>query len=150
MKKRAHASPWIAQLQKNHTSTALSNDCKTDITIIGGGIAGIATAYYLLRDTKHHVTIIEAYKIAHGATGHNAGQIVSYFEKPFKQLAKEFGLKKAAAGQHDILSAWDLLNEIYDETGIQVPFYQFIGYAGCTSPKQVLLHLENMHLMKRA
>lgn len=147
--KRGHTSPWIVQLQKDHYSAILSKDSETDITIIGAGIAGISTVYFLLKSTKFRVVVLEGYKIAHGATGHNAGQIASYFEKPFKELVKEYGLQKAASGQKDVLSAWNLLEGIYDETGLQVPFYQFIGYAGCSSYKQVLLHLENIYLMKK-
>lgn len=41
------------------------------------------------------ISLVEAKKIAHGATGHNAGQVVLYFEKPFQDIVKEYGIKQA-------------------------------------------------------
>jgi glycine/D-amino acid oxidase-like deaminating enzyme len=41
------------------------------------------------------VTLLESYKIAHGATGHNAGQIVPYFEKPFIEIVEDYGITMA-------------------------------------------------------
>lgn len=45
---------------------------ETEILIIGGGIAGVATAYYLAR-TGHEVVLLERQEIASGASGLNAG-----------------------------------------------------------------------------
>jgi glycine/D-amino acid oxidase-like deaminating enzyme len=48
------------------------------------------TAYMLLMHTSHKVTLIEAKRLAHGATGHNAGQVAAYFEKPFDEIVEEY------------------------------------------------------------
>lgn len=143
-------SPWLMQLKKKKTRTSLKKDIETEIAIIGGGIAGVCTAYFILRDTHKKVVLIEATKIAHGATGHNAGQMVSYFERPFKSIVAEFGLQMAARGQKDILSAWKLIEEIYQEVEPKAPFSQFIGFAGCTTYDQVVEHLENKYLRAQA
>ena len=47
---------------------------ETEIIIIGGGIAGVATAYYLAQ-AGHKVVLIERREIASGASGFNAGTI---------------------------------------------------------------------------
>lgn len=114
-----------------------------DVVIVGGGIAGVVTAYFTLRNTDNGVLLLEADKIAHGATGHNAGQITSYFERPFSDIVREFGLTLAAEGQKAVESGWLLLDEIYGEAGLQTPLYRFTGYAGLSSLDQALLHLEN-------
>jgi glycine/D-amino acid oxidase-like deaminating enzyme len=48
------------------------------------------TAYMLLMHTSFRVTIIELKRLAHGATGHNAGQAAAYFEKPFEEIVQEY------------------------------------------------------------
>ena len=63
--------------------------------VAGAGIAGIATAFFTLKYTDKNVTLLERYKLAHGATGHNAGQVTSYFESGFASMAEEFGLDMA-------------------------------------------------------
>ncbi len=139
-------SPWIQELNRSRIRTILDQHMHGEIAIIGGGIAGMTTAYYLLKETKKHVTLIEADKIAHGASGHNGGQAVDYFERPFSDIAQEFGLKMASAGQQAIQSSWQLLQRILRHTKINVPFDHFIGYAGCTNLAQLEQHLKTKQL----
>lgn len=142
-------SPWIKELNFDRITNKLKGSHSTDVAIIGGGIAGMTTAYFTLKNTDKKVVLIEAGKIAHGATGHNAGQVVDYFERPFSDLVAEFGLKMASEAQNSIHSAWDLLNIILIDSGIDINFSKFIGYAGCASLQHLNLHLHNKYLKKK-
>lgn len=135
-------SPWLTQLHPDRATQSLEKDTTVDVVIIGGGIAGITTLYYLLKHTDKKIILLEANKIAHGATGHNAGQIVAEFEKPLADLVKEYGVKKAVAGLGDVESAWELLLEILEDTGIDIPFREFIGYGGYSEQQQLIADLE--------
>ncbi len=143
-------SPWLRQLKANRASNKLAADIVTDISVIGGGIAGISTAFYLLKHTSARVAMLERYKVAHGATGHNAGQVVSYFERGFASLVDEFGLELATKGQKDVEDAWQLLDEMYTDARLTIPFSRFLGHAGLSSYEQVLLHLKNNAWRKKA
>jgi len=136
-------SPWIQQLKRTDPTVPINKDVEADVAIVGGGIAGITTAFFTLRNTNKSVVLIEASKIAHGATGHNAGQITSYFERPLAELVEEFGLTLATDGQRAVESGWILIDEIVAEACLQTPLYRFTGYAGLSSLDQVLLHLKN-------
>lgn len=143
-------SPWIHQLKRTRPLAMLSSDLETDVAIIGGGIAGVSTAYYTLKNTNKSVVLIEADKIAHGATGHNAGQLVSYFEEPFSKLVKKFGLIKAAEGQMAIESVWALVDEIFRETQLQTPMSIFTGYAAGRDIEEILVHIRNNSFRMKA
>ncbi len=136
-------SPWLHQLARTRPIVPLDRDLEADVVIVGGGIAGVVTAFFTLRDTDKTVVLLEAGKIAHGATGHNAGQITSYFERPFSSLVDEFGLDLATDGQRSVESAWTLLEEIVATAGLHTPFYRFEGFAGVATLDQVLQHLKN-------
>ncbi len=136
-------SPWIQQLKRTRPVVPLGKDAQTDVVIVGGGIAGLTTAFFTLRDTHKTVLLLEADKIAHGATGHNAGQITSYFERPLSELVEEFGLELAIGGQRSIESGWTLIDEIIAAANLRTPLYRFTGYAGLSSFEQVLQHLKN-------
>lgn len=140
---KINQSPWLAQLNRTRPVTTLSDNIATDIAIVGGGIAGIMTAYFILRDTDKKVVMIEADKVAHGATGHNAGQITSYFERPLSVLVEQFGLDMASRGQEAIENTWALLDAIRDEVNLTTSIYRFTGHAGVCSLEQLLIHLEN-------
>jgi len=143
-------SPWLYQLRRIRPVSHLQYDLESDLAIIGGGIAGVATAYYALKHTDQNVVVVEAGKVAHGATGHNAGQLVSYFERPFSELVKEFGLDMAAAGQLAVESAWGLLDDIFQETQLRTPIHQFTGYAAGRDIDEVLVHIKNNQFRLKA
>ncbi len=143
-------SPWIAQLNFKRRSVSLLDDATADVAVIGGGIAGLATAYFLLQHTDKSVVLLEADKIAHGATGHNAGQLVSYFERDFTELVEEFGLEQAAAGQAAVESAWQLLEGMIADAALSLPLHRFTGYDGYSTLEQLLSRLEEDKLRHEA
>lgn len=136
-------SPWIQQLKRTRPLDKVTTNTDGDIVIVGGGIAGVSTAYFILKNTNRKVLLVEAGKIAHGATGHNAGQIVSYFEKQLAGIAEEFGMDLAVEAQKDINSAWELLQGICSDLKLQTPFYEFSGYAGISDFDEIITHLKN-------
>jgi len=145
-----YQSPWITQLKRVRAAQALDRDLTAEVAIVGGGIAGVSTAYHILRETARGVILLEADRVAHGATGHNAGQAVSYFERPFPDLSAEFGLAMAAAGQRAIRDSWGILEEIFRTARLTTPLWRFTGYAGFTTAEQVLQRLEAVALMDTA
>lgn len=147
---KKNVSPWLHQLDKERPTRRLEHDIDTDVAIVGAGIAGIATAFYTLKQTSLHVALLEAFRLAHGATGHNAGQVVSYFERGFASLAEEFGLERASQGQKAIEGAWDLLDEIYSDAKLSIPFSKFLGHAGLSSEAQVISFLRSSNLRRKA
>ena len=84
-------SPWIAQMAPDGPPRPLSEDATADVVIIGAGIAGVATAFFTLRSTTKRVVLLERDRVARGATGRNAGQLTTYFERPLFDIAAEFG-----------------------------------------------------------
>jgi glycine/D-amino acid oxidase-like deaminating enzyme len=143
-------SPWIAQLNQDRPTRELKNDLAADIVVVGGGIAGITTAYYTLTRTNRSVVLVEGHKIAYGATGHNAGQLVTYFERPFSKIIKQFGLKLAAEGQTAVESAWTLLDDMIKDAHLTAPCYQFTGQAGIQDLTELLTHLKNNSFRQKA
>lgn len=147
---KINKSPWIEQLNRDRAVVTLTEDIATDIAIIGAGIAGISTAYFILKHTNKKVIVIEKGKLAHGATGHNAGQIASYFERPFYELVDEFGLDQAAQAQKAVESAWELLDEMYTDAGLSIPLSRFLGHAGFSTYDQVIRHLKDNACRRKA
>ncbi len=145
-----NASPWLAQLERTRDVISITENAQADVVIVGAGIAGIMTAYYTLRDTDKRVILVEADKVAHGATGHNAGQITSYFERPLSSLVEEYGLDMAARGQEAVESAWVLLDQIRNEARLATSVHRFTGHAGVRSLSQLVGHLENNYYRQQS
>lgn len=136
-------SPWLHQLNRERPVVPHNKDVRADVVVLGAGIAGVMTTYFLLNTSDRGVLMIDAGKVAHGATGHNGGQLVSYFERPFHDIAREYGLKMAAEGQMDIESSWKLLEQIQRKEKMQTPCHIVEGQAGCVDLPTLMEHLKN-------
>ena len=105
----------------------LLSDATSDIAIVGAGIAGVATAFFTLRSTSLRVLLIERDRVAHGATGRNAGQLTTYFERPLSDIAHEFGESAAIDAQRAFDSAHELLDLLAAEVSSSVRVERFTG-----------------------
>ena len=76
--------------------------------IVGGGIAGLSSAYFLLEAGETDIVIIEKNTIGSGSTGHSAGMLICEPEHaPWEHYVKKYGKKLAGDyydAQHDALS----------------------------------------------
>jgi glycine/D-amino acid oxidase-like deaminating enzyme len=80
------------------------------IVIIGGGIIGCSTAYFLTRHPKynpekHSITILEASGIASGASG-KAGGLLALWAYPNSLVPLSFRLHKELAAEHGGDQRW--------------------------------------------
>lgn len=141
-------SPWIEQLRRGDPPRPLDRDLVTDVAVIGAGIAGTSTAFFVLRDTDRRVVLVERGTIGHGATGHNAGQLATYFERPLSDLVDEFGLDMAIDAQRGLDGAWDLIELMAEECGSPQRLDRFTGNMGMFSLNHVLVHLGHSALRR--
>jgi glycine/D-amino acid oxidase-like deaminating enzyme len=146
---RPNESPWIAQLAPDGPARPLRADLTTDVAIVGAGIAGVATAFFVLRSTPLRVLLIERDRVARGATGRNAGQLTTYFERPLASIAAEFGEDQAIEGQRAFDDAHELLDLLASESEATVRIDRFTGHMGMFSLNHVLVHLRNNQVRRR-
>jgi glycine/D-amino acid oxidase-like deaminating enzyme len=134
-------SPWIEQLDPDTPPSRLRTDVATDVAVVGAGIAGVSTAFFVLRETDARVLLLERDRVGHGATGHNAGQLTTYFERPLGDLVDAYGFDQAIAAQRAIDEAWLLLDEMVAVSGATVPIERFVGHMGMFTLDHLAVHL---------
>jgi len=142
-----HESPWLHYSENKRQPKTLTENTSANIAVVGAGIAGISTAYFLLKHTSiPKIVLLEGSLAAHGASGHNGGFLATYFERSFRDLVSEFGLELAADGQKEFDSAWELFDEILLDTQINLPVHKFTGYTGIQTLEQTIGFLEDNRL----
>ncbi|RNC29017.1 MAG: Gamma-glutamylputrescine oxidoreductase [Candidatus Dichloromethanomonas elyunquensis] len=105
----------------------LDRDIQVDIAIIGGGITGISTAYFL---NQHGVkaAILEADRILQGTTGHTTAKITSQhgliYSKIKEQMSQEMAQQYADANQ----AAIQMINAIARENHIECDYVPQSAY----------------------
>jgi glycine/D-amino acid oxidase-like deaminating enzyme len=93
-------------------SRKIATDCpsRVDVAVIGGGLVGIATAYYLKGMGCQHVAVLEKNFVGHGASGRNAGFLLSGMAEPYSRLVVGMGqesarmLTRATIENHDLIA----------------------------------------------
>ncbi|MGW0048537.1 FAD-dependent oxidoreductase [Nocardia cyriacigeorgica] len=106
---------------------ALDRDAHVDVAVIGAGIAGLSTAWELLR-TGRSVAVVEAGPIAAGVTGYTTAKVTSLHTLIYHRLASSLGEPAArlyAASQQDALGH---LAQTVDELGIDCQLEQCAAY----------------------
>jgi len=143
-------SPWIEQLRRDAAPQPLTADATSDVAVIGAGIAGASTAFFLLERTDLSVVLIERGQLARGATGHNAGQLTTEFERPLRELVAAYGFDMTMEAQRTIEESWNLLDAMVERCSASVRVDRFIGHMGMFTLNHVCVHLESSALRQRA
>jgi glycine/D-amino acid oxidase-like deaminating enzyme len=139
----SNRSPWVAQLAPDDAPRPLTADTAADVVVVGAGIAGVATAFFTLRSTSKSVLLVERDRVGRGASGHNAGQLTTYFERPLCDIAAEFGSSLAGEAQRGIDEAHDLLDAIVAEAEATVRVERFPGRLGMFNRHHLEVHLRS-------
>lgn len=77
----SHPSLWLAR------STAPE---EVETAVVGGGIAGLSAAYWLVRGGRK-VVLLEAESVAAHASGRNAGYLMTGTPEPYAELVRHLG-----------------------------------------------------------
>lgn len=109
---------------------SLSKNIETDVAVVGGGIAGLLTAYFL-KQAGFKVAVIEEYKIATGTTGYTTAKITSAHGLIYKYLIDKFGQEKAQiyadANQNAIEKIADLVEKLkIDCDFVRLPAFTYV------------------------
>src|SRR6185503_584089 len=85
-------SLWLDGVQRSYP--ALEGDTTADVAIVGGGIAGIATAYFLAKAGARPI-VLEGRGVAEAASGRNAGFLLAGVAENFVAASRRYGAENA-------------------------------------------------------
>jgi gamma-glutamylputrescine oxidase len=87
---------------------ALEGTVRADVAVIGGGLTGVAAAWYL-RERGASVAVVERGPLASGASGRNAGFLLAGTSQCYAMAVRSHGRERArtlwevSRGNHDLL-----------------------------------------------
>lgn len=114
----------------------LQEDIHTDVTIVGGGITGITTAYLLsLEGVK--VTIIDAGRLFNGTTGHTTAKVTSQHGIIYDELIQHFGEEQAKMYYLANDAARAFIKDTIEKRNIECEFEESDAYIYTNSEKEL-------------
>ncbi|WP_426499138.1 FAD-dependent oxidoreductase [Streptomyces sp. D54] len=118
-----HASPY----------PRLTEDIAVDVAVVGGGIAGLSTAWELAR-TGRRVAVLEADRIASGVTGYTTAKVSALHSLVYDRLRRAHGAQAARLYAASQLDAVERLAAIVDEVGIACDLERVSAYSYAAGP----------------
>ena len=127
-------SSWYANLEEPIKSAKLTDSVLSslgeepvDVAIIGGGIAGLTTAYLLSKSGKK-VAVIEDGYIGSGETGRTTAHITHALDDRYYNLEQKHGLDGARSAANSHTAAINLIESIVKEENIDCDFERLDGF----------------------
>ncbi len=99
----------------------LNGDIECGVLVIGGGMAGILTAYYLQKAGRQ-VVVAEGNRIGGGMTEGTTAVITAQHDTPYRDLIKHYGVRSAKDYLQANLLAVKQFKELIDGEGIDCDF----------------------------
>ncbi len=99
----------------------LKEDIETDVLIIGGGITGISSLYFL-KDSDLDITLVDAFNIASGQTSKSTGKLTYLQGLLYNKIENIYDKDIAVKYLKSQKEAIDLVKEIIIENNIKCDF----------------------------
>jgi glycine/D-amino acid oxidase-like deaminating enzyme len=103
--------------------SSLDGDAHYDVAIVGGGLTGLWTAYYLTeRDPSLRIVVMEKEIAGFGASGRNGGWCSALFPSGTAKLEKLHGRDAAIAQRRAMIETVDEVGRVTAKEGIDCDF----------------------------
>ena len=141
-------SIWLKTNREDRKYRTLDKNIEVDVCIIGGGITGISTAYYLSKEGGIKVAVFEKDKICSKTTGKTTGKITSQHHLFYKYLidskGKEFAKKYLKANEQAIKN----IEEIINKESIECDFKRKKAYVFTKEPGKLQMINDEINAVK--
>lgn len=120
-------SAWFSNLRRPLRFNKLNQNISVDVAIVGGGIAGITTAYLLSKSGKS-VAVLEDGYIGSGETGRTTAHITHALDDRYYNIEKKHGSKGAKVAAESHTAAIDFIDRFAREEEIDCAFERLDGF----------------------
>lgn len=113
-------SLWLATTPQT-SYPSLDTDMSVDVAVVGGGLAGISTAWFL-KEEGYRVAVLEADRICQGTTGHTTGKITCQHDLIYAEITTQFGQELAQQYADANQSAIRVMADLVDKQKLDCDF----------------------------
>ncbi|PTY06670.1 FAD-dependent oxidoreductase [Opitutaceae bacterium EW11] len=144
-----HTRSFWTHERLDFSAPMLRDDTSTDVCIVGGGIAGLTTAYLLSRENIN-VVVIDATAPGSGETSRTTAHLSSVIDDRFYNLERWHGAASARLAAESHAAAISLIERIVGEEAIDCEFRRLDGFLFTPQADGLRLLEEELEAARRA
>lgn len=145
---QASTSIWMATAN-TPSQSRLRENIRTDVCIIGAGIAGLSTAYLLGREGRS-VVVLDDGLIGGGMTGRTTAHLTNAYDDRYVEIEKIHGAEAARLTADSHTAAIERINAIVTREKIDCDFEWLDGFLFARTPDDVQLLDDELAAAHRA
>jgi glycine/D-amino acid oxidase-like deaminating enzyme/nitrite reductase/ring-hydroxylating ferredoxin subunit len=126
VEERTHKSLWTVTAPARRYP-ALTGELEVDVVVIGGGIAGLTTAWLLKQEGKR-VAVVEMHRLLTGQTGQTTAHLTELLDTPYATLMTDFGEKGARMAAESSRAAIEKIAGLVERLRISCGFQRLPGF----------------------
>lgn len=115
------------EIKKQIKEPTLTQNLKTDILIVGGGITGISCAFELSK-THQNITVVDQNKCGHGVTLRTTGKLTFLQGDQYSKIENCYGIEKAKLYLRSQQEAIQIAKENIEKYRIDCDFQEVDSY----------------------
>ena len=145
---QANTSIWMATAT-TPAQSRLRESIRTDICIVGAGIAGLTTAYLLGREGRS-VVVLDDGLVGGGMTGRTTAHLTNAFDDRYVEMEKIHGAEGARLTAESHTAAIEKISEIVTSEKIDCDFEWLDGFLFAATPDHLELLDDELAASHRA
>lgn len=132
----SQGSYWLETAPAGAPAPPPDSDVSVDVAVVGGGIAGLSTAWELARRGRE-VAVLEAGRLAAGVTGHTTAKLTALHTLIYDHLRRTRGPEGARLYAHSQNAAIRHAEAIVDELDIDCDWEEAAAFTYAEHPQRV-------------
>jgi glycine/D-amino acid oxidase-like deaminating enzyme/nitrite reductase/ring-hydroxylating ferredoxin subunit len=141
-------SIWMATAN-TPSQSRLKESIRTEVCIIGAGIAGLSTAYLLGREGRS-VVVLDDGLIGGGMTGRTTAHLTNAYDDRYVEIEKLHGAEASRLTAESHTAAIEKVSEIVSRENINCEFEWLDGFLFAATPEAVDLLKDELAAAQRA
>lgn len=129
-------SYWI-DTTKTTNYPKLDKNIEVDVCIVGAGIVGASTAYFLSKNQNLKIAILDKDKVCMGVSANTTAKITSQHGLFYRYLRNEFGIEFAKKYLNSNQEAIKMITNIIEKEKIKCDFERQDAYIFATSDEEL-------------